>query len=217
MRPSEPRAARTTAGILLLPAALLCFLSGKRVRSAPKATILRCLRARPLFDFAASPRLSPRLRVSASKSHSPAFSSPSITGSSVALNSAVPLLVVFALQGVATDFQKVQERREAEQQADLGAFHVVPSHRDFHGSKPKLLGDEKDFDVEAEAIQLLAGEDFAAGAGLEELEAALRILEWKSGDQAHGSVENTADRFAQPGLVHAHQRPVHRARSHGDL
>ena len=97
----------------------------------------------------------------------------------MALNSAVPLLI-FALQGVAADFQQVQERREAEQQADLGAFHVVPSHRDFQRSKPKLLGDEKDFDVEAEAIELLAGEDFTAGAGLEELEAALRILEWKS-------------------------------------
>src|ERR1039458_4696224 len=36
-----------------------CLLSGKRVRSASQATILRCLRARPLFD-----------RASASKSHS---------------------------------------------------------------------------------------------------------------------------------------------------
>jgi hypothetical protein len=35
---------------------LFALLSGKRVRSAPKATILRCLRARPLFDFAASLR-----------------------------------------------------------------------------------------------------------------------------------------------------------------
>src|ERR1039458_4902492 len=38
---------------------------------SPEATILRCLRARPLFDFAASLRLSPPLRLSASKSPSP--------------------------------------------------------------------------------------------------------------------------------------------------
>ena len=56
----------------LLPPRLRVKMSSLRkpVRSAPKATILRCLRARPLFDCAASPRLSPRLRASASKSHS---------------------------------------------------------------------------------------------------------------------------------------------------
>src|ERR1035437_3629110 len=68
---------------------LFALLSGKRVRSAPKATILRCLRARPLFDFAASPRLSPRLRASASKIAFSRFPSPSTTGSSVALSSAL--------------------------------------------------------------------------------------------------------------------------------
>src|ERR1017187_8099409 len=54
--------------------------------------------------------------------------------------------------------------------------------RDFQRSKAKLLGDKEHFDVEAEAIQLLAGEHFTAGAALEQLEAALRILEWKSRD-----------------------------------
>src|ERR1039458_5114449 len=170
MRPSEPRP--PVHGRNPAPACRPCFVFSLESASAPHRRPPSSAVSALVLSLT-SPLLRAYLRVSASKSHSRAFSSPSITGSSVALNSAVPLLV-FALQGVATDFQQVQERREAEQQADLGAFHVVPSHRDFQRSKPKLLGDEKDFDVEAEAVELLAGEDFTAGAGLEELEAALR-------------------------------------------
>src|ERR1019366_4990285 len=51
------------------------------------------------------------------------------------------VLFILALKGVAADFQQVQESREAQPQADLGAFHVVPSHGDFHQSKPAPLGD----------------------------------------------------------------------------
>src|ERR1017187_8099411 len=47
--------------------------------------------------------------------------------------------------------------------------------------------------------------------------SSLAFDRWKSRDHAHRCVENAAHRFAQPGLVYAHQRPVHRARSHGGL
>ena len=60
---------------------------------------------------------------------------------------------------------------------------------DFVAEMPR---DEEHFRVEAESGGELAAENFARGAALEQLEAALRVPEGQPGEYAQQQVESTA-------------------------
>lgn len=71
-----------------------------------------------------------------------------------------------------------------------------------------FLGDEEDFDVEAEAFDALTGGDGGGGGAAEEFEAALGVAVGEAGDEAHDEVKELAAGFPEGGLADADEGAV---------
>ena len=78
-------------------------------------------------------------------------------------------------QLVPSHHQQIPERAGAGQRADLGPFHVVPSHGDLNHLESVDVRNEQIFHVEAESIQALARKDHASSIVAEQLESTLGV------------------------------------------
>jgi hypothetical protein len=105
----------------------------------------------------------------------------------------------------------VEERGQASAHADFRARDIVPTDGDLQGPITEVLGDVEHFHVEAETIQGLPAENLARSGALEQLETALRVMEWEAGDHAHREIEEFTHDFAEPRLTDADQGAVERA------
>jgi len=100
------------------------------------------------------------------------------------------MLTIPPADSVPANHQQIEKRPQPLGQADFGAFHVVPLHRNLDRGQAQTAGDEQILDVKAEPIQALALENLPGRVPAVELEAALRVREGKPGDGAHQQVKN---------------------------
>lgn len=122
-----------------------------------------------------------------------------------------------AAEVITADFEGVEEGLEAIPEADLGAFDVIPAYGDFEDAELVFLGDEEDFDVEAEAFDALTGGDGGSGGAAEEFEAALGVAVGEAGDETHDEVEELAAGFPEGGLADADEGAVEGAGADGAI
>src|SRR2546423_1468933 len=125
--------------------------------------------------------------------------------------------VVEAAACVLSNLSKLGEALEAGLEADRAARHVDPADGVFEHPKPCAVGDEEQFNVEAEAVYERALNYRAAHVHAEGFEAALRVLEGHARQDAHHAVEDATALLARPGLVRADEPPVERARAEHDV
>ena len=100
-------------------------------------------------------------------------------------------------QGVAQHAQAVAD------DVHLALGRVDPFHGEIVDAVAEALGEEEDFDVECEAVEGLAAEDLAAGAGTEGFEAALGVVDAGEGEALEDAVKDLAHALAQRGLAAA--------------
>src|SRR5579862_9705770 len=99
-------------------------------------------------------------------------------------------LTIQPADSVPTNHQQIDKRPQSLGQPDLGAFHVVPLHRNLDRGQAPPPGDEQILNVEAESVQSLTLKDLPRRVPPVELEAALRVRKGKPRDDAHQQVKN---------------------------
>ncbi len=122
--------------------------------------------------------------------------------------------VVLAGQGAPADGEQVHEHpRAIAQEADFRGGVVVPSHRHFHHFAAQPLDQEQDFGVEAKARRPLQLERAARGGATKEFQAALRVLDFESRQEAHENVETASGKLSIARLMDADQASFEHARA----
>jgi hypothetical protein len=84
---------------------------------------------------------------------------------------------------------------------DFALRGVPPFDRAIGDSKPEFLGEEENFDVEGETVDLLSGKDGLRRRAPEGFETALRVADAGHGKPAKDRVERLAHVAAEPALV----------------
>src|SRR2546428_7142379 len=82
-----------------------------------------------------------------------------------------------------------------------GQVAMRPMHRYFQGAVAEFAGQVKEFHVEAEALDPLAGKQYPGGLPPEKLEAALRVSKIDARDAAGEEIEHPAGRFPKRRLA----------------
>src|SRR3989441_1299859 len=133
-------------------------------------------------------------------------------------SASLPLLRVAAEEPVPADGEHFAKHAQAvAEDVNLGLWVVRPTHRNFDGAQAMAFGEEKDFGVEAEALDALLLKDDARVFADEGFKAALRVGEIQPGDRADDGIENLAGKLAQRRLVNFDQAGIHAARADCDF
>src|SRR2546428_13997447 len=95
-----------------------------------------------------------------------------------------------------------------------GQVAMRPMHRYFQGAVAEFAGQVKEFHVEAEALDPLAGKQYPGGLPPEKLEAALRVSKIDARDAAGEGNEQPDGRLPERRIAGAEAPPVQRPRAH---
>lgn len=87
------------------------------------------------------------------------------------------------------------------QDMDFAGGGVMPFDGKIGHSVTAFTGEEKDFDVEGEAIDGLRGKEIVHDVFPKGFKAALRVAQRNTGNEAHHAVESLAHAAAQPILI----------------
>ena len=93
---------------------------------------------------------------------------------------------------------------------------MSPADGNFNGSQPVMPGEVKQFGIEAKAFNGLLFEDNFALLAAKGFEAALRVHERQTQDQANDFVENDSGELAEWRFVNADQAAIHGAGTDGE-
>lgn len=116
-----------------------------------------------------------------------------------------PLLEVGCRSGrlpqAPAELRRIVEHAEGvADDVDFGFGRVDPLDREVGDGEGEFAGEEEDFDVEGEAVDLLALEDGFRGVSAEGFEAALGVAEFGEAKAGEDCIEALAHRAARPGL-----------------
>src|SRR5436309_7528751 len=95
----------------------------------------------------------------------------------------------------------------------LAALDVIPAHGYLAQREFSEIGQINQLDIEAEAINRRGLNEGATDVHPKSLEAALRVPEGQACGEPDDEIEDTPALLASPGLMHADQTAIKRARA----
>ena len=111
----------------------------------------------------------------------------------------------------------VQHPRPVAEHVDLAAIAVIPPHRYLAHAQAGAARFVEQLDVEAEAVDRAGLDERPADIEPECLEAALSVVERKSGGLPEHEIERPAGQLTSARLMNAYQATVEGARSDCDV
>src|SRR5258705_240736 len=111
---------------------------------------------------------------------------------------------------------QVEDPARARRETHLAPAAPHPGDGNLANREARAPREKENLDVEAEPIEPLQREERLRGAGAEQLEAALRVVDPAQHDDLHHPVEDAADGVAHPRLADA-PRAFRLARAHQDV